>query len=275
MKKDSSPYLCEGDNFNNPNLRIMKKFYSLIAVAMMVTAVNAQGSESFETQTILKGSYASGTFAGETEGVTVNYVASRNEGEYPITGKGIMLRRADEPSSVEFVIPNGVGEFTFKYRKAFTVGEARVLAVVVDGVQQEPVIGPFGAGAGADATVYTSTIVINKTGAVSVKITYPTGTAKGGRQVTIDDVSWTAPANLSVVNFDKVKETLVKNTVVTNEVSFLKDAKVQIINLNGQVVKTAAVKENQSLSVNELPKGVYIVTGVVDGKVVSQKIIKK
>lgn len=116
---------------------------------------------------------------------------------------------------------------------------------------------------------------INKTGAVSVKITYPTGTKTGNKQVTIDDVSWTAPSNLSVASFEKAKETLVKNTVVTNEVSFLKDAKVQIINLSGQVVKSASVKENQSLNVSELPKGVYIVTGVVDGKVVSQKIIKK
>lgn len=258
----------------------MKKFYSLIAVAMMATAVNAQGSESFETQTVLTASYADGTFAGETSGVTVNYVHSRNEGigtsdDYSITGKGIMLRRSDEPSSVEFVIPNGVGEFTFKYRKAFTGGSDRTLAIVVDGVQQEPVIGPFGGGAGADATVYTSKVVINKTGAVSVKITYPTGTKTGNKQVTIDDVSWTAPSNLSVASFEKAKETLVKNTVVTNEVSFLKDAKVQIINLSGQVVKSASVKENQSLNVSELPKGVYIVTGVVDGKVVSQKIIKK
>lgn len=253
----------------------MKKFYSLIAVAMMATAVNAQGSESFETQTVLTANYANGTFGGETSGVTINYVASRNEGDYAITGKGIMLRRADEPSSVEFLIPNGVGEFTFKYRKAFTGGNERTLAVVVDGVQQEPVIGSFGAGSGADATIHTSTIVINKTGAVSVKITYPTGTATGNRQVTIDDVSWTAPANLSVTSFEKAKETLVKNTVVTNEVSFLKEAKVQIINLSGQVVKTASVKENQSLNVSELPKGVYIVTGVVDGKAVSQKVIKK
>ncbi len=75
------------------------------------------------------------------------------------------------------------------------------------------------------------------------------------------------------VSFAKIN--FVKNTVVTNEVSFLKDAKVQIINLSGQVVKSASVKENQSLNVSELPKGVYIVTGVVDGKAVSQKIIKK
>ncbi len=132
----------------------------------------------------------------KTAGVTVNFVHSRNEGlgtddDFAIAGKGLMLRRANEPSSVEFVIPNGVGTFTFSYRKAFTAGtNTRVLAVVVDGVETT-VIPAFGA-AGNDPNVYTSTTTINKPGSVSVKITYPAGTSTGNRQITIDNVSWTA-----------------------------------------------------------------------------------
>ncbi|HAV03367.1 MAG TPA: hypothetical protein DCW95_09390, partial [Chryseobacterium sp.] len=105
----------------------MKKLYSLLAAISLAGFVSAQGAETFQTQTALTSSYADGSFAGETSGVTVNFVHSRDEGlgtndDYSINGKGIMLRRADEPSSVEFVIPNGVGTFTFKYRKAFTGG---------------------------------------------------------------------------------------------------------------------------------------------------------
>ena len=135
----------------------MKKLYSFLAAIAIVTTMNAQGAETFETQTALTSTYSDGTFAGETAGVTINYVYSRNEGlgsadDSSISGKGLMLRRADEPSSVTFVIPNGVGTFSFKYRKAFTGGtNNRVLAVVVDGVETT-VIPSFGS-AGADTTV--------------------------------------------------------------------------------------------------------------------------
>ena len=257
----------------------MKKFYSLFAAVVLAATVNAQGAETFTTQTSLTTAYADGSFTGETAGVVVNYVHARDEGtgttdNYAITGKEIMLRRSDEPSSVEFVIPNGVGSFTFSYRKAFTGGtNNRVLAVVVDGVQTT-VTPAFGA-AGADATVYTSTTVINKTGAVSVKITYPTGTSTGNKQVTIDNVSWTAASTMAVGDASATKANLVKNTIVSNSILFSAKADVQIVNMNGQVVKAASVNENSSLDVASLPKGTYVVTGLVNGKTVSQKIIKK
>lgn len=257
----------------------MKKFYSIVAAVIFAATVNAQGTETFSTQTALTTSYADGTFAGETTGVTVNYVHSRNEGlgtsdDYAISGKGIMLRRSDEPSSVEFVIPNGVGSFTFKYRKAFTGGtNNRQLAVFVDGTQVDTT--PMFGAAGADATVYTLTTAISKPGTVRVKISYPAGTATGNKQVTVDDVSWTAYSSMAVGDASASKASLVKNTVVANNIMFNAKADVQIVNMNGQVVKSASVNENTSLDVASLPKGTYVVTGVVNGKSASQKIIKK
>lgn len=258
----------------------MKKFYSLVAAVILAVTVNAQGAETFESQTALTATYADGSFNGETSGVTVNYVHSRNEGlgtadSYPINGKGLMLRRADEPSSVEFTINNGgVGTFTFSYRKAFTGGtNNRVLAVLVDGVEKT-LIPAFGA-AGADATVYTSTTTVNKTGVVKIKITYPAGTATGNKQITIDNVSWTAAPTASVSDVNSTKTNLVKNTVVANSILFAAKADVQIVSMNGQVVKSTSVNENTSLDVTSLPKGMYIVTGTVNGNAISQKIIKK
>lgn len=257
----------------------MKKIYSLFAVAIMTSTINAQGAETFEAQTALTSTYANGSFSGETTGVTVNYVHSRDEGagtpdQYAIDGKGIMLRRAAESSSVEFVIPNGVGTFTFKYRKAFTGASDRTLAVLVDGVEVN-LIPAFGGTSGADATIYTSTTAVNKSGVVKVKITYPAGTASGNKQLTIDDVSWTADNTMAVGDVNATKVNLVKNTVVGNTILFAAKTDVQVIAANGQVVKTAAVTENTSLDVSSLPKGMYIVTGNVNGKAVSQKIIKK
>ena len=251
----------------------MKKFYSLLAVVALTATVSAQGTETFTAQTALTTSYANGGFAGETAGVAVAYVHSRDEENFGITGKGLMLRRSDEPSSVEFTIPNGVGSFTFKYRKAFTGGtNTRVLAVFIDGVQTT-VTPAFGA-AGEDTTVLTSTTAVNKAGSVKVKISYPAGTAAGNKQVTIDDVSWTAYETMAVVDASK-KASLVKNTIVSNELIFGAAAKVSVVNMNGQVVKTAEVSENSRLDVSNLVKGTYVVTGVVNGQAVSQKIIKK
>ncbi|AZI40629.1 T9SS type A sorting domain-containing protein [Epilithonimonas vandammei] len=252
----------------------MKKFYSLLAVVAMTATVNAQGSENFNSQTVLTSTYADGTFAGQTSGVTVAYTHSRDEGDYAITGKGLMLRRADEPSSVEFTIPNGVGTFSFKYRKAFTGGSARILSIQVDGVEVATTTA-IGATSGADTTVYDFSKAINKAGSVKIKITYPAGTTTGNKQVTIDDVSWTAYVTMAVVDATKAKANLVKNTIVSNELIFGAAAKVSVYNTAGQVVKTAEVAENSRLDVSALPTGTYVVTGLVNGQAVSQKVIKK
>jgi hypothetical protein len=79
---------------------------------------------------------------------------------------------------------------------------------------------------------------------------------------------------MAVIDSSKGKANLVKNTIVTNELIFGASAKVSVYNA-GQVVKTAEVSENSKLDVSGLVKGTYVVTGLVNGQAVSQKIIKK
>lgn len=85
----------------------------------------------------------------------------------------------------------------------------------------------------------------------------------------------TVPTVLAAGNTNVTKASLVKSTIVTNEILFAAKADVQIVNLNGQVVLAASVNENTNLNVSALAKGTYVVTGKVNGKAVSQKIIKK
>ena len=160
--------------------------------------------EDFELQTVLTSNYANGSFEG-AEGITFSYVHSRNEGlgtgdDYSIEGKGIMLRRADEPSSLEFTLSNGVGNLSFDYRKAFTGGNNnRQLAVFVNGVQE--FVTPLFGGSNADPTVHNFSGDINVSGPTTIKITYPTGTSNGNKQITIDNISWTAsetPSDYSI-----------------------------------------------------------------------------
>ena len=82
--------------------------------------------------------------------------------------------------------------------------------------------------------------------------------------------------SLAVADLSKTKGNFIKNTFVKNEeITFGAQANdVKVYNMYGQVVKTASVKANESLSVAELQKGNYIVTGTVNNQPVSQKILK-
>ncbi len=80
----------------------------------------------------------------------------------------------------------------------------------------------------------------------------------------------------NVIDFATAKNSmLVKNTQVVDQLVFANEADVKVINMNGQVVKSATVAEGTSMNVSSLTPGMYIVTGSVNGKAVSQKIIKK
>ncbi len=89
----------------------------------------------------------------------------------------------------------------------------------------------------------------------------------------VDDIK--TDKNLSVGNVNASKVNLVKNTIIANELIFGQAANVSVINMAGQVVKTAEVKENTRLDVSNLAKGTYVVTATVNGQAVSQKVIKK
>ena len=81
--------------------------------------------------------------------------------------------------------------------------------------------------------------------------------------------------SLSTGDIAKLKFNLVRNTKVTNEISFGEKANVKIYSVTGELVKSASVEKNTSLNVSSLPKGIYVVTGEVNGQSVSQKIVKQ
>ena len=84
-----------------------------------------------------------------------------------------------------------------------------------------------------------------------------------------------ANATLGVSDVNSVKSNFVRNTMVNNEIKFGTKAEVKVYNMNGQVVRSASVSENNNLEVSDLAPGMYIVTGTVNGEAVSQKILKK
>lgn len=98
-----------------------------------------------------------------------------------------------------------------------------------------------------------------------------------GGALRFDNVTITGTIGiLAVSDLSKVKANFVKNTFVKNEgITFGAQVKdVKVYNTFGQIVKSASVKENETLNVSDLAKGSYIVTGTVNNQPVSQKILK-
>lgn len=137
------------------------------------------------------GSYDDGTFTGITYGATSTlswtYVEARNESTYGIDGSGVLLRRNDEPSSIETTITGGVGTFSFDYRKAFTGSADRdySIDITIDSVTTTYIITTFGSGSGAQDTIYEFELTLDTTSDVTIKI-YATGDG----QATFDNFTW-------------------------------------------------------------------------------------
>ena len=138
---------------------------------------------------------------------------------------------------------------------------------------------------GADADDFTVTGELTAEGG-SLEVTFaPTAVGVKTAVLTITSGDLTKTVNLSgeavaagtlaVSNASATKVVLVKNTVATDELIFAQEAQVTLVNMNGQIVKNAKVSNGTALNVSALPNGIYLVTAVVNGKPVSQKIIKK
>ena len=173
---------------NLVHFRIIALFTGLVILAFNGIG---QGSESFDNSAATA-TYLDGSFIGDN-GFTWTYGHARDEGDYPIDGNGLMLRRASD-SYLEAIIPGGIGDFSFQYRKAFTGTAPRELELIVNGIQvaTTPV---FGTASGVDETIYTLNVEsINQPGDVTIKIKN-VGSTTTNRQVTIDNISWTGFSN--------------------------------------------------------------------------------
>jgi len=226
----------------------MKKITLQFLFTILLASVGfAQGSQDFETQTALIAAYTDGSFT--ENGITYTFVHSRDEADYSITGKGIMLRRPNEPSSLEWTIPNGIGTLSFDARKAFTGASPRQLEVLVNGVSvwTSPT---FGEGSGPDATIHPFSIPINEQGSTTVRIKIA-GTGTVNRQVTLDNISWTASPCIGVVN---IPDANFKNALLTHAPT--------IIDTNGDGEIQCSEAEAFADSMFLIFKGITDMTGI-------------
>lgn len=200
---------------NTPSF-LWKSLIFCIAVAATVAA-HGQGLETFDNSEATA-SYTNGSFIGEG-GITWNYVHARNEGDFPIDGAGLMLRRADEPSSLSATIPGGVGNFSVDTRKAFTANAQRRLELVINGsvvAQFEPDF-PDGA---SDLVIPFEVESINTPG--DVELSLRLFGANGNQQLTLDNLAWTGFGGTDPFIGNVVLTAITENTA-TATASFLEE----------------------------------------------------
>ncbi len=186
--------LIEGQSYNVGSLPIQFLFTAVEGI--YVAPSNNQTSWDF-TQILndsnfpTGGNYGDGSFTNN--GITFNYVhALAAAAQDSIEESGLMLRRSDEPSSISFTLENGLNDFSFDYRKAFTGGTPRTYQVIIlnNSNTETYNIPEFGSGGGADNTILTfEKFNLNLSGQVTITIRATGNT--GNQQATFNNIRWT------------------------------------------------------------------------------------
>lgn len=164
----------------------MKKITLFLFSIFSLVVFSQTTVETFDNSTAT-GSYNDGSFVG-VDNVNWNYVHVRNEGDFEIDGAGIMLRRANEPSSLSATLPNGLGNLSVDGRKAFTGNATRRLEVVVNDIVVQQFEQDFPDG-GSDLVVTFDVNNINEPGPVDLELRL-FGT-NGNQQLVLDNLTWT------------------------------------------------------------------------------------
>ena len=158
-----------------------------------VTTVNYANSTVF-TKSGFTTSYADGTFT-DTNGLVWTFVHARDAGDFGFgeNQDGIMLRRADEPSSLQVTLTSGLDDLSIEFKKAFTGGTPRTYEIHItnNGTTETYIIPAFGEGSGANDTIGTFTLSnLGLTGEVTVKIV-AVG-SNGNQQAVFNNFKWNA-----------------------------------------------------------------------------------
>lgn len=261
----------------------MKKFYSLLAAVAMTATIFGQTTRTVTIDVASIGGIAVLKTGNYDNGAERTW--SQNGVSYG--GKAITGNSANQPTTpttagtlIQAQAANGVIYNT-------TALPGRLVSVTLNQVgttlRESSLFG------GNDSRLVNNTAGNYTTGGTQIGAASTTGwTVPDGTDYTFFAIKRGSSAayissitivyedpTMAVGDATKAKANLVKNTIVSNELIFGAAAKVSVYNAAGQVVKTAEVTENGRLDVSALPKGNYVVTGVVNGNAVSQKIIKK
>ena len=281
----------------------MKKLYSFLAVAFASATIFAQAFTATYDFTVSPTETDSGTYTGS------NFTTSTfsTVGSAYVSGTGNRYANTNAPlggfdpaNYIQVTVTPAasynvtISSVTFKLQRSSTGPRDYAVRSSVDGYSTNlpASISPANpamsilptdvlhfvndiSGAENGSTILPTTIN-NITGPVTFRI-YPLNAEATTGTYSVDDFVITGAINtiLAVSDLNSVNSNFVKNTFVDSDINFGAKADVKIFSMNGQVVKSASVSENKSMNIADLAPGMYIVTGMVNGEAVSQKIMKK
>lgn len=262
----------------------MKKLYSLVALALFSISAIAQstiysenmgtpsGTAGISTNVFQNGIPViySGSADVRTSTASSGYTGSSGGGNVFFTGT----------AGTNFII-SGISTLSYsniqmsfgQLKTTSAANNELTVEVSADGTTWSPLSynRPTGGGTANNYILITPTGSIPATANLRIRFTN-TNTA----QWRLDDVKLTGTVgSLGTLDVRNSKKVFVKNTVVDSDIHFGAKSEVKIYSIGGQLLKTASVSENGILAIADLQKGIYIVTGNVNGQAVSEKIIKK
>lgn len=263
----------------------MKKLYSLLATAMFAITTFGQTtllSETFGTTSSLpagwaststtngwklNGSSSSTGYSGASGGMSAQFVGQGSNGiTHTLTYSNLSTAGYTNIS----IIWGGLGTAAFNQEVVFQWS--------TDGTTWNDVAYTYNKKATTWGLINNGAAIelpVGAENATTLRLRWSSVTSNSGTY-RIDDVKVTGiSVSLATSETLKSKNTFVKNTSVGKEIYFGTKSDIKIFNTYGQIVKTASVIENGSVNVENLQSGIYFVTGNVNGKAVSEKIIKK
>ena len=248
----------------------MKKFYSLVAIAAFSVAAQAQTTFNYVL--------ANQGFANAQEITTGNVVAGKITYEALANGASNTPKYYNTGTNLRLYSNNSDGNGNSYSLK--TVGNTRINSVSIK-------TDTFGDYAPSSAIITVDGVVkptFIEDGVYVIEFDTPAQvvTIKNGNsgatsaQIRIQEVEIVYSENLGVADFAEAAKAI-QNTVWTNTASFStkSNAKVEVFNVNGQLVKSFEVNGNKNVNVSDLAAGVYIVNSTENGKSTSTKVVKK
>jgi len=278
----------------------MKKFYSLVAVAALSLSVNAQvnaisGHDFEDWDLFLSGlnsygisesvedmiSQGQGTGMNGSNSFNISGTVVGSANPYVFTSKLPVALPNFTPKEITFWVKGTAGKsLSFNISKS-TTGSYFYNVAALTGNK-----------------VVTSSANNSYTGAINtngqwVKVTL---NLVGKTDLNLTDVTkdffalkigHTESYNLDIDNIqlwdvnmnaiDLTPATAIQNTVWTNTAAFSTNtnAKVEVYNINGQLVKSFEVNGNKNVNVSDLAAGVYVVKSTENGKTNTTKVVKK
>jgi hypothetical protein len=256
----------------------MKKIFTILGLVSAVAFMNAQTvllNETFSAYST--GGNATGTGSTGPD-VTDVYTNATNVATFPVGTKvyqaGGMAKLGTgsligSMTTSPLNLSTDGGKFTVSFDvKGWTTVEGSITVIVTNLTSQTVTYSAVMSASPETKTVTFTGGMANST--ITIATTAKRAYIDNVKVTTVIDV-----LNVSDIN-NTIKHNFVKNTFVkSDEITFGADVKdVKVYNMFGQIVKSASVKQNETVNVSELTKGNYIVTGTVNNEPVSQKILK-